>query len=168
MKKIWRMKYDEKGVSPVIATILMVAITVVLAAVLYVMVMGLTVEPNPPPKATQWSLEEVDSATDMIELKLVSTADDVYLVDLEITIEQAGATVTEINPIANLGSGVADAMEAGDILVIDLVNTDCTVAGISTNPTMQAGDINPDQIVNLNIYHNPSGQQLAQLKSKAG
>ena len=32
---------DERGVSPVIAVILMVAITVVLAAVLYVMVMGI-------------------------------------------------------------------------------------------------------------------------------
>ncbi|HPD09254.1 MAG TPA: type IV pilin, partial [Methanomassiliicoccales archaeon] len=33
-------KKNTKAVSPVIATILMVAITVVLAAVLYVMVMG--------------------------------------------------------------------------------------------------------------------------------
>ena len=40
MKKIWKMRKDGKAVSPVIATILMVAITVVLAAVLYVMVMG--------------------------------------------------------------------------------------------------------------------------------
>ncbi|MDW5561662.1 MAG: archaellin/type IV pilin N-terminal domain-containing protein [Methanomassiliicoccus sp.] len=37
MKKMWK---NRSGVSPVIATILMVAITVVLAAVLYVMVMG--------------------------------------------------------------------------------------------------------------------------------
>jgi len=37
MKRIWM---ERKGVSPVIATILMVAITVVLAAVLYVMVSG--------------------------------------------------------------------------------------------------------------------------------
>ncbi|KYK27626.1 MAG: hypothetical protein AYK23_02220 [Candidatus Proteinoplasmatales archaeon SG8-5] len=37
MKKMWR---KNDGVSPVIATILMVAITVVLAAVLYVMVIG--------------------------------------------------------------------------------------------------------------------------------
>ena len=37
MKQIWKRK---DGVSPVIATILMVAITVVLAAVLYVMVSG--------------------------------------------------------------------------------------------------------------------------------
>ncbi len=38
MKKIWR---DKEGVSPVIAVILMVAITVVLAAVLYIMVSGM-------------------------------------------------------------------------------------------------------------------------------
>lgn len=43
MKKIYKKRKDE-GVSPVIATILMVAITVVLAAVLYVMV----IEIRPP------------------------------------------------------------------------------------------------------------------------
>jgi flagellin-like protein len=41
MKKSWLIRKDEEAVSPVIATILMVAITVVLAAVLYVMVSGL-------------------------------------------------------------------------------------------------------------------------------
>lgn len=40
MKKIWAIRKDSEAVSPVIATILMVAITVVLAAVLYVMVLG--------------------------------------------------------------------------------------------------------------------------------
>src|SRR2546427_6317391 len=35
------IRYDRQAVSPVIATILLVAITVVLAAVLYVMVSGL-------------------------------------------------------------------------------------------------------------------------------
>jgi len=40
MKKIWKKRKNSEAVSPVIATILMVAITVVLAAVLYVMVMG--------------------------------------------------------------------------------------------------------------------------------
>ena len=45
MKAIIRK--DEQAVSPVIATILMVAITVVLAAVLYVMVSGLLTGPGP-------------------------------------------------------------------------------------------------------------------------
>ena len=38
MRKLWLIQKDQEAVSPVIATILMVAITVVLAAVLYVMV----------------------------------------------------------------------------------------------------------------------------------
>jgi len=40
MKKLWSLRKKDDAVSPVIATILMVAITVVLAAVLYVMVLG--------------------------------------------------------------------------------------------------------------------------------
>ena len=40
------IRKDEQAVSPVIATILMVAITVVLAAVLYVMVSGLLTGPS--------------------------------------------------------------------------------------------------------------------------
>lgn len=44
-----RKFFDERGVSPVIAVILMVAITVVLAAVLYVMVTGIM----DPPEITE-------------------------------------------------------------------------------------------------------------------
>ena len=46
MRRSWIIRKDEKAVSPVIATILMVAITVVLAAVLYVMVTGLLAGPG--------------------------------------------------------------------------------------------------------------------------
>ncbi len=46
MKRSWAIRKDEQAVSPVIATILMVAITVVLAAVLYVMVTGLLAGPG--------------------------------------------------------------------------------------------------------------------------
>src|SRR3989442_81026 len=46
MKNLRLIREDESAVSPVIATILMVAITVVLAAVLYVMVTGLLTGPG--------------------------------------------------------------------------------------------------------------------------
>ncbi len=46
MGKSWMIRKDQKGVSPVIATILMVAITVVLAAVLYAMVSAM-IPPTP-------------------------------------------------------------------------------------------------------------------------
>src|SRR5437879_11731331 len=45
------IRKDEQAVSPVIATILMVAITVVLASVLYVMVSGLISGPGSTPTA---------------------------------------------------------------------------------------------------------------------
>ncbi|MEM3238306.1 MAG: archaellin/type IV pilin N-terminal domain-containing protein, partial [Thermoplasmata archaeon] len=49
MKIIYGEK--DKGVSPVIATILMVAITVVLAATVYLMVSGYMTGPSHPPLA---------------------------------------------------------------------------------------------------------------------
>ncbi len=51
MKWMRLIRKDENAVSPVIATILMVAITVVLAAVLYVMVSGLLTGPGTGPRA---------------------------------------------------------------------------------------------------------------------
>ncbi|HIJ17142.1 MAG TPA: type IV pilin [Thermoplasmata archaeon] len=52
MKKIWTVRKDTEAVSPVIATILMVAITVVLAAVLYVMVLGFGTDTSQTPTTT--------------------------------------------------------------------------------------------------------------------
>jgi flagellin-like protein len=47
----WRQK-GRRGVSPIIATILLVAITVVLAAVLYILISGLTKGPGNTPLGT--------------------------------------------------------------------------------------------------------------------
>ncbi|UCE91998.1 MAG: type IV pilin N-terminal domain-containing protein [Methanobacteriota archaeon] len=52
MKRVWAFRKDAEAVSPVIATILMVAITVVLAAVLYVMVLGFGGTSTTTPTAT--------------------------------------------------------------------------------------------------------------------
>ncbi len=66
MKNVRLIRKDERAVSPVIATILMVAITVVLAAVLYVMVSGLIAGPGGGPQtigvsqtsgASNWQLQ---------------------------------------------------------------------------------------------------------------
>ena len=62
MKQIWITRKGRDGVSPVIATILMVAITVVLAAVLYVMVIGID-GGGGPPGAGNWNDMEALSKT---------------------------------------------------------------------------------------------------------
>jgi len=53
-ERSWR-KARKRGVSPIIATILLVAITVVLAAVLYVLISGLTHGPGNTPIGTAFS-----------------------------------------------------------------------------------------------------------------
>jgi flagellin-like protein len=79
--------YDERGVSPVIAVILMVAITVVLSAVLYVMVQGILTPPKPPSFGTLSFEEDDDEPTkyigqfegsidlDDVEIKVVDTSE---------------------------------------------------------------------------------------------
>src|SRR5436309_13988764 len=57
------IRKDEQAVSPVIATILMVAITVVLAAVLYVMVSGLISGPGGTPTAWGVNIGKSQSQT---------------------------------------------------------------------------------------------------------
>lgn len=53
MERRWR-KRTKRGVSPIIATILLVAITVVLAAVLYILISGLTSGPGSTPLSVQF------------------------------------------------------------------------------------------------------------------
>src|SRR5579863_8161448 len=54
-KRTWRQA-RKRGVSPIIATILLVAITVVLAAVLYILISGLTKGPGTTPLGTSLAL----------------------------------------------------------------------------------------------------------------
>ena len=61
-ERSWR-KARKRAVSPIIATILLVAITVVLAAVLYVLISGLTHGPSSAPLGTDYSWGSPTNAT---------------------------------------------------------------------------------------------------------
>ena len=67
---------DERGVSPVIGVILMVAITVILAAVIGTFVLGLGEDVNSTPQATwDFELEDFDS-DDSLELRITHNGGD--------------------------------------------------------------------------------------------
>ncbi len=87
MKRSWVIRRDDSGVSPVIATILMVAITVVLAAVLYVMVTGLiggggTVKPvvtftgasAQPDGSWKWTVADIDRSQSLASFEALLLA----------------------------------------------------------------------------------------------
>ena len=84
MKKIWAVRKDSEAVSPVIATILMVAITVVLAAVLYVMVLGFGADTTTTPTATL----NKTSVTDGWRFSVAGISEEVNWEDVVVTVIQ--------------------------------------------------------------------------------
>ncbi len=89
------MQRNEEGVSPVIATILMVAITVVLAATLYVMVSGnMLGTPYTSNKLVASLKEDFDksSSKSVVFDVIMTIPNKVPMSDIEITIINNGST----------------------------------------------------------------------------
>ena len=100
-----RMK--DSGVSPVIATILMVAITVVLAAVLYVMVSGFT---HSPGTANSAGLNEAQVSSTQWNVTIASvSASNIPLTNLKIVISGGNTTLdgTYLMPSGTITPGGA-------------------------------------------------------------
>ncbi len=124
MRTIGAIRRDREAVSPVIATILMVAITVVLAAVLYVMVSGLVAGPGDIPQpigvsvtgtlagGTQWKISIASAPSSPL-------ASDVTFVAIYLDGTTDVATLDNLSSITNatwndiVGAGTVD---AGDFI----------------------------------------------------
>lgn len=133
MKKIWKIRKDTKAVSPVIATILMVAITVVLAAVLYVMVMGFgggqTSTPTAafatPERNSQYNytitIASISESKPLSEFKLsISTTNSVWTSNALSgtgTLSGTGDVLTDYVGFVDIGAD--EKLGAGDYFVID-------------------------------------------------
>ena len=97
MKSIIRK--DEAAVSPVIATILMVAITVVLAAVLYVMVSGLLTPTGQGPRVMGVNIGRSGDGTNWT-LLITTTPTGLTTSATKLTITTGGGANTVVNNIA--------------------------------------------------------------------
>jgi flagellin-like protein len=110
------IRKDERAVSPVIATILMVAITVVLAAVLYVMVSGLITGPGAQkPLVTFSGVTKVNAVT------------------WTFTVASAQPAVAQSNYKLNFGIGT----NTGAAVNMGLSNANVTVT-VATTPSATA------------------------------
>ena len=110
----------DSGVSPVIATILMVTITVVLAAVLYVMVSGFT---HSPGTAQSAGLNEAQTSAHNYTVSISSvSASNIPLANLKLiitggTYSTSGFSIT-VNPL----STTAYTSSAGGVKVTLILN----------------------------------------------
>ena len=89
---------DERGVSPVIATILMVAITVVLAAVLYAMV-GVIIRP-PPELKPQVVLDNQGCTTTACSGRVATISVPTELEQFRVTVTANGAVAISPTKLA--------------------------------------------------------------------
>ena len=135
MKKTWAIRKDAEGVSPVIATILMVAITVVLAAVLYVMVLGFGTGGTSTPSVQLTSRTAVTSP-DGYKWTLTTPTAEVSWTDVTIILQQGTSSDswTTISQTDLTGTGVmTDALGAGANLGMYLNVTDLGGNGFVNN-----------------------------------
>jgi flagellin-like protein len=119
MKAIIRK--DEQAVSPVIATILMVAITVVLAAVLYVMVSGLIGNPGAGSKPTV-SLTQYNKLTNGIDILVGGITPTANPSNFKVNLENVGTST--------FGTAIAMPVTSG-------TNVTVTVGGVGFYITWQ-------------------------------
>ena len=115
MKRIWKRtaslgkaSRQDEAVSPVIATILMVAITVVLAAVLYVLVIGLVDGPPDTPPVGTWTSVDAESSTQGT-LAFGTFSYEVKTLEIRLIVKANGTEIGQITIPSNDGTAPLDA-----------------------------------------------------------
>lgn len=145
MNKTQTMKFnrlftDDRAVSPVIGVILMVAITVILAAVIGTFVLGIAPSEDAAPSA-QISIEDAEDTSDTI------------------TIRNNGGDTVDLNEFTILVNHESDTVGGQGGL-------DTTLApGEREEITLQGGALSADDEVTLR--HNPSGSIIASTTASA-
>lgn len=168
MKKSWAIRKDAEAVSPVIATILMVAITVVLAAVLYVMVLGFggTSTQTPTSSLTKSTVAGGDKFT------FAPMSKDTAWGDITILLTDQTATISAAPTTANLigsGSTVKYAAVANTLLgaslhvwinITDLAGNGNVNQGDYFTCTVGGGVFSTTASYTVTIMHDPSAAEI--------
>ncbi|MEE8231742.1 MAG: archaellin/type IV pilin N-terminal domain-containing protein [Thermoplasmata archaeon] len=151
LRSIGAIRRDRKAVSPVIATILMVAITVVLAAVLYVMVSGLVTGPGAAPSAIGVSVRQSTNGLNWV-LTFASVPGGKLNTTVSLSIADAGGATVLVATSLNALGGVAETyspisggstISAGDriLLTVSVYGAGSTYQLTDSNGVLAAGTL---------------------------
>ena len=169
MKKNWAIRKDAEAVSPVIATILMVAITVVLAAVLYVMVLGFGTGGSGTPSVQITSRTTITSP-DGYKWQLTAPTSETTWTDVTVILQDStnSATWSTASQSSLTGDGVqTQALGSEDLGAVSFY---LNVTDLGGNGIMNNGDyftitgtFTSATQYTVTIMHEPSdGQMVAQ------
>ncbi|WP_262176543.1 type IV pilin N-terminal domain-containing protein [Haloarcula laminariae] len=139
---IKRLFEDDDAVSPVIGVILMVAITVILAAVIASFVLGLGDQAGDPSPQASWSFsyDEGNTSTDSFGTSSSASDDGTLVISHDggdsVTVDNidvTGSTNSGGNLVDDAGYTSGDELSAGSSFSV-LVSSDDTVRIIWNNP----------------------------------
>lgn len=156
---------NERGVSPVIGVILMVAITVILAAVIgaFVLDLGSSVS-NTAPQASI-SVDEVNANDNTIVLQH-SGGDTIEWSDTEIIVENDASSKADLN----WDGSISESFATADDVVINTSNGASTpIANISTidEDDDEAFDLEDRDKLTITLIDKPSGEIILQREIRA-
>jgi flagellin-like protein len=133
---------DNKAVSPVVGTILLIAITVALAAIVATLVSGLGGRGAPP--SVMLTVKAENSGANGVTLTIEHNGgDDLTLTDLKVQASNENGAMTTLENVSIVGGG-----------------TTLTVGGKATG-TYTYGSVSPiNAVITVYVIHNPSKQKL--------
>ncbi len=156
MKKTWAIRKDAAAVSPVIATILMVAITVVLAAVLYVMVLGFGGTSNTP----NVQILSKTSVTSGYKVALTSPTSTAKWIDVQVQLTQVNGTSSwNLKTITWTGTSPASATLAASVGVTLVVQDLAGDGQIGSGDSLTFTGV-PVGAVTLTLVYSPTGSAM--------
>ena len=126
----WR-RSRKKGVSPIIATILLVAITVVLAAVLYVLISGLTKGPGNTPLGSAFAYGPASNVTAASAPAGCAASKECY--SLEIASAGSGLTANGLSFSARTATGAAQSTAGWTFTLVSIAGTATTATWSAAN-----------------------------------
>ncbi|MCK5291669.1 MAG: type IV pilin N-terminal domain-containing protein [Thermoplasmata archaeon] len=156
MKRKSFIRKDEEGVSPVIATILMVAITVVLAAVLYIMVIGLAPTGSVIPTGTWGAKTPISNSAYNIDFGKVNP--EPKPVDLELLLIRNGTDEGKYSFNGN-NDGLlthADGVDVGTLTYSDLADNQ----KVNIGDQLKMTNLYPNSDYTLKMIWTSSGDQI--------
>ena len=156
MKKKAFIHRDEEGVSPVIATILMVAITVVLAAVLYIMVIGLGGGSPPPPTGTLQPPQIV--GPDAVDIDFGRISGEQPPMNLEFVLELNGTIEGKYKFSSNNDGDLtfSDGTDICDMMYLDLADNEIVNLGDGVKLT----ELYSGSRYEISLIYSPTGDRI--------
>jgi flagellin-like protein len=138
LKRNWIVRKDSEAVSPVIATILMVAITVVLAAVLYVMVLGFGGTSTQAP--TTSLAKKVPGPSYGVKYEFVAISKDTSWDDMSILLSD-GTNSFAWHPVkSNMTGTTTKTSPLGSTLLGATLRVWCNLTDLVGNGNVNGGD----------------------------